>query len=331
MRTLKNIVAAVIVLAILYASFVLLSFFLYRAPQSKVLLFPEATPLRTTSRQLSEAKLITHPLLFEAVARLTGKEKKIRAGEYEFARGLRALEILSMLADGKVRLYALTIPEGLDLKEIGALFVAKGIGTMAEWDRLTHDPPLLRSFGIGAGSFEGYLFPDTYFYDRTTSLEKMVRTMTELFFKKVSPELISEAKGQNLSLHDWVTLASLVEKETAVPSERPLIASVFLNRLKRGMPLQTDPSVIYGIANFDGNLTRKHLETDHPYNTYTRTGLPPGPICSPGYEAMIAVLRPSMSDFLYFVSRNDGTHQFSKTLDEHSRAVETFQRGGGTR
>lgn len=328
MRTLKHIFAAFFFLVFLYAVFVAFSFFGYRVPQTTVLLFPEGTSLRTISRQLSDAKLITHPLLFEAAARLTGKERKIRAGEYEFTKGLRVMNILSMMAEGKVRLYSLTIPEGLTLREIGTQVVSKGISTSEEWDLVTGDVALIRSLGIGEASLEGYLFPDTYLYDRMTTLEKLIRSMTQLFFQKISPELISEARSRDLSLHEWVTMASIVEKETAVPSERPLIASVFLNRLKRSIPLQTDPSVIYGIVNFDGNLTRKHLETDHPYNTYTRTGLPPGPICSPGLESMIAVLRPEKSDFLYFVSRNDGTHQFSKTLDEHSRAVQTYQHGG---
>lgn len=329
MKTLKHIFAVLSFLVFLYAAFVAFSFFGYRVPQTTVLLFPEGTPLRTIARELAGAKLITHPLLFEGVIRLTGKEREIRAGEYEFVKGLRALEILSMMVEGKVRLYALTIPEGLTLREIGALAVAKGIGTSEEWERLTTNSAFLSSLGVEASSLEGYLFPDTYLFDRTTMLEKLVRQMSMLFFQKIPPPLVSEVQSRGLNLHQWVTLASLVEKETAVPSERPLIASVFLNRLKRSMPLQTDPSVIYGIKDFDGNLTRKHLETDHPYNTYTRTGLPPGPICSPGLESMMAVLRPEKSDYLYFVSRNDGTHQFSKTLEDHGRAVQVYQRKGG--
>lgn len=289
------------------------SFVQYRSPELVTLYFERGSSLRSISQTLAQHQVIPNPLLFEITARLKRKGNQLKAGEYEFEKGVNPLQILDKMVKGEVKLYSLTIPEGWNLKDIEKLFVEKGMIPSEERNILTAD-------------LEGYLFPDTYLYERRQSAKDIVAMMVELFRKKITTDLIEQARINGFSLHQWVTLASIIEKETAIPEERPLIASVFLNRLKKEMPLQTDPSVIYGIADFDGNLTRHHLETDTPYNTYTRMGLPPGPICSPGMEALLAVLHPADTDYLYFVAkRNSGEHQFSKTLEEHNAAVNYYQ------
>jgi UPF0755 protein len=183
--------------------------------------------------------------------------------------------------------------------------------------------------GIQAESLEGYLFPDTYYFPRNTPIDRIIQTMLDRFNTVFTPAWADRARGIGLSRHQVVTLASIIEKETGAAGERPLIASVFHNRLARGMRLQSDPTVIYGIEDFDGNLTRAHLETPTPYNTYQVAGLPPGPIASPGRAALEAALFPEETDYLYFVARGDGTHQFSTRLDEHNEAVRRYQLGGG--
>lgn len=294
-------------------------FFLqYRSPESATIYFERGSSLRSISKTLADHRLTPDPLLFEMMARLQRKGNRLKAGEYEFKTGLGPLQLMDMMVRGDVKLYSLTIPEGWNLKDIGKIFVEKGLLSPEEASPLTAD-------------LEGYLFPDTYFYERRHTAKDIVAMMAELFRKKITPDLIEQAFIKGLSLHQWVTLASIIEKETALPEERPVIASVFLNRLKMGMPLQTDPSVIYGITDFDGNLTKRHLETDTPYNTYTRTGLPKGPISSPGMEALLSILHPAETDYLYFVAKgNSGEHQFSKTLEEHNKAVNDYQRNIGS-
>lgn len=293
------------------------SFFQYRSPTAVTLYFERGSSLRSIGKTLADHRLIPDPLLFEIMARLQRKGNRLKAGEYEFKAGLNPPQILDKMVKGEVKLYSLTIPEGWNLREIKKVFAEKGLQS-------NEDEKIFPSH------LEGYLFPDTYLYEQRDTAGDLVVMMKELFRKKITGDLIEQAGRKGFSLHEWVTLASLIEKETALPEERPLIASVFLNRLKIGMPLQTDPSVIYGIPDFDGNLTRRHLETDTPYNTYTRNGLPPGPVCSPGLESLMAVLNPAKNDSLYFVAKGDGTHHFSRTLEEHNRAVNYYQLHKGT-
>jgi UPF0755 protein len=187
------------------------------------------------------------------------------------------------------------------------------------------DPETVRGQGIEADTLEGYLFPDTYYFPRGLDSATIIATMVKQFRAAFKPAWEQQAEALGMTVHEVVTLASIIEKETGAPEERPLIASVFHNRLKKGMRLETDPTVIYGIPDFDGNIKRRHLETYTPYNTYKIKGLPPGPIASPGALALEAALYPAQSEFLYFVSKKDGTHQFSRTIKEHNAAVRKYQ------
>ena len=218
------------------------------------------------------------------------------------------------------------IPEGLRAAEIADRLDAAGLADRETFLAVVFDPDSPARMGVEGGSLEGYLFPDTYRFARGLPPEEIARSMVGEFLR-VYRGLEPATNGMALSMLEEVTLASIVEKETGVAKERPLIASVFLNRLKRGMRLETDPTVIYGIEEFDGNLRRVHLQDEsNPYNTYKIRGLPPGPIANPGRDALRAVRHPARSAYLYFVSRNDGTHVFSKTYAEHEAAVDRFQR-----
>jgi UPF0755 protein len=210
------------------------------------------------------------------------------------------------------------------------VLAAKGLADKKRFLELTEDKELLRQYGISGPSLEGYLFPDTYHFSRGTPTLAILDTMVKRFKQAVTP-LMEQSQGTGMKFDDVVTLASIVEKETGRPEERPLIASVFLNRLRLGMRLDSDPTVIYGMENFDGDLKKKDLMEKTPYNTYVIQGLTPGPIANPGLESIKAVIDPARTDYLYFVSKNDGSHQFSKTLAEHNRAVEIYQKRKGKR
>jgi UPF0755 protein len=259
-------------------------------------------------------------------ARSENLAARLKVGEYEISGAQSTPEILAMLAEGRVRTHAVVIPEGLRATEIATRLEEAGLTNREAFLAIVLDPAEAKARGIEAPNLEGYLFPDTYRFARGLTADRIVDAMVEEFFATLI-ELEPDLSKLDLDRHEFVTLASIVEKETGAPEERPLIAAVFLNRLRRGMRLETDPTVIYGVEDFDGNLRKVHLlDEDNPYNTYKISGLPPGPIANPGREALVAVLHPADSPFLFFVSRNDGTHVFSKTYAEHSRAVDRFQR-----
>ena len=249
---------------------------------------------------------------------------QIKVGEYELSAAQSTSEILETLAQGRVRTHAVVIPEGQRASEIADRLAAAGLADREAFLEVVFDPETPVRLGVEGSSLEGYLYPDTYRFSRGLPPERIAEAMVEEFlrvYRDLGPD------DSPLSMREFVTLASIVEKETGAAEERPLIAAVFLNRLKRGMRLETDPTVIYGVEDFDGNLRRIHLKDDsNPYNTYRIRGLPPGPIASPGRSALEAVLEPADTAYLYFVSRNDGTHVFSKTYVEHKAAVDQFQR-----
>jgi UPF0755 protein len=238
------------------------------------------------------------------------------------------VQLLETLRKGFVILHPVTIPEGFTRDQIADVLAAKGLADKKRFLGLTEDKALLRQYGITGPSLEGYLFPDTYHFSRGTPTLAVLDTMVKRFKQVVGP-LMEKTQGAGMTFEQVVTLASIVEKETGRPEERPLIASVFLNRLRLGMRLESDPTVIYGIENFDGDLKKKDLTEKTPYNTYVIYGLTPGPIANPGIESIKAVVDPARTDYLYFVSRNDGSHHFSKTLAEHNRAVEIYQKRKG--
>jgi UPF0755 protein len=286
---------------------------------------PRGTPFSQVVNLLDEKGLIRSRLFFRAMGYFYNAPRQIKAGEYEFSRALPQGEILRKLVDGDVKKYTVVVPEGFTVRLIAARLAANGLVDEKEFLRLARDREFLATLKIPAPSAEGFLFPDTYNFDRTMDAKTIMKMMSDQFWVKVTGAMIEKARAQGLGLKEWVTLASIIEKETGRKDEMPIVSAVFHNRLRIKMPLQSDPTVIYGIENFDGNLTRRHLERQNPYNSYLNRGLPPGPICNPGTDALTAALNPAPVEYFYFVSRNDGSHQFSATLAEHSRAVRKYQ------
>lgn len=282
-------------------------------------------PLKKTVDVLLTHGMIRHPLKFRLLARVKGADKRIQAGEYILRANLSPGEILDIMVTGKVRLYRFTIPEGSNLIQIADIIESAGLINRQEFLQSAKDPAHAEKMGINAGSFEGYLFPDTYFFPKNAGAGQIIEAMVARLRAEISDAWTERATELGVTLHEVLTLASIIEKETGAPSERPFISSVFHNRLKKGMRLETDPTVIYGIQNFDGNLTRKHLETSTPYNTYRIKGLPPGPIASPGRASIESALYPAESSYIFFVSKKDGTHQFSTNLADHKRAIRKYQ------
>jgi len=277
------------------------------------------------SRMLADERIIRKPLGFRIFSRLHGFDTKIKAGEYRLSAAMSPADILEKLVRGDVVLYRLTVPEGYTMMQIAALVADSGICGWPAFVAALSDRRLLDSLDIEADNFEGYLFPDTYFFPKDTAAETIISTMLARFRSVFTDEFLARAQQLGFSVHEVVTLAAMIEKETGAAAERPVIASVFHNRLKRGMRLESDPTVIYGIEDFDGNLTRKHLAEKTPYNTYRIKGLPAGPIANPGAAAIEAALYPAETDYLYFVARKDGTHQFSTNIQDHNRAVAKYQ------
>jgi len=282
--------------------------------------------LHAVARQLEAAGVIRDARLFRLLARLRGDSARVRAGLYDFTRPATPGEVLDRLVAGDVRRLQVTLPEGFDLRQIAARLDAAGIAPADQILRLAEDAAFLDRLQIAAPSLEGYLFPETYTIEAGLAPERVLTTMVEQMRRQLTPELLAAAEVHGLDTNQYLTLASIVQKEAGNDDEMPLIAAVFLNRLRLGIPLQADPTVIYGLGDaYAGNITKDHLRQPTPYNTYTRRGLPPGPIASPGLRALQAVAFPAEVNYLYFVARGDGTHEFSYSLKEHNRAVQRFQ------
>ena len=279
----------------------------------------------TTAALLKEKGLISSPFRFNLISRFKGYDKKLQAGEYLLSGSMTPLHILEKMAKGEVKLYKLTIPEGYNINQISELVAEGGFAGKTEFIAMASNRDFAREKGIEADTFEGYLFPDTYFFPKGTTIKKIIATMVDRFRAVFLAQWSEQAKSLGFTIHQVVTLASIIEKETGDPSERPVISSVFHNRLKKKMRLESDPTVIYGIKNFDGNLTRKHLKTRTPYNTYKIRGLPVGPIANPGQASLVAALYPAETPYIYFVSKKDRTHHFSTNLKDHNKAVRKYQ------
>lgn len=270
-------------------------------------------------------RLILYPIKFKIAARLKGFDRKFIAGEYEFSGSMAPIRILESLENGKVFLHRLTIPEGFTICQIAEKLDQSGISSREDFISLASDPEFAAQIGIPAQTVEGYLFPDTYFFSKGSSPDQIITSMVNHFRKKFGPAWEERSKQLGLSVHEIVTLASIIEKETGQEIERPVISSVFHNRLKKNIRLESDPTVIYGIKNFNGDITRRDLKEKTPYNTYVIPGLPPGPIASPGIKSIRAALFPDNTSYLFFVSKKDGTHQFSNNLKDHQKAIRQFQ------
>ena len=295
-------------------------------PPSKVVVIPNGSTFQHVAALLESEGLIKNRSVFVLFAKSQSADRKIRAGEYELNPGMTPAEILSELLNGHVLLHPLTIPEGLTIGQIADLAAQDGLTDRADFLRLAKDREFIASLGIKAETLEGYLYPNTYKFPRGIKAREVLVAMVEQLGQEVGPDLLARMQELKMTMHEVLTLASVIEKETGSGGERPEISAVFHNRLKKRIPLQSDPTVIYGLPAFDGNLHKKDLSNLSPYNTYRVQGLPPGPIANPGIQAIRATLYPSDSRSLYFVSRNDGTHQFSRTLIEHNQAVEKYQK-----
>jgi UPF0755 protein len=296
--------------------------------KEEVFIVKKGSGLRPVATELEERGLIRSRHLFMVWAILKGGTRNIKAGEYSLSQSLPPVRMFHILASGAVKTYPVTIPEGLTAEQIAEILAKKNLIDKGEFISLVRDKTLVASYHIDGPSLEGYLYPDTYLISRDMGAKGLIDLMVNRFWH-VYNSLIRDQKssaGGLSELREVVTLASIVEKETGLAEERPIIASVFLNRLKKRMRLESDPTVIYGLEDFDGNLKRGDLRTPSPYNTYIHHGLPPGPIANPGREALSAVIDPVKTGYLYFVSKNDGSHYFSTTLKEHNRAVARYQK-----
>ena len=287
----------------------------------------EGQNITQVAQELEKHGLLRWPKVFVWYARMQNKDHSLKAGSYTFEGELLPDQILAKLVKGQVDQVSFSLPEGLNVLEVAARLseVFPSI-PKAEWLKTFKNPLLLQKMGLKKGDLEGYLYPDTYTIRKKASAYEVVFMLVKNFQKNLTPDILEKAKAKGLTPHQLVTLASIIEKETGRPQERPLISAVFHNRLKKGMRLQTDPTVIYGIKEtFDGNLRRRDLLTPHPYNTYVIFGLPPGPIANPGRDSLLAAVEPAAADYLYFVAKGDGSSAYSSRLEDHNKNVYQFQ------
>lgn len=286
---------------------------------------PTGASFIKVTKILSDAGLVKSRFLFYGLVGFKWGARSIRAGEYEFATSLSPSEMVDKLIRGDIKNYRVTIPEDYSLKEVAARLKEYRLIDEKTFFALAGDKMFLSSLGVQGSSIEGYLFPDTYFLNRSMTTREIMRNMVDRFWSKISPEMINKAAKKGFEPHQFVTFASLVGKESGNSAEKPMIAAVFYNRLKKGMPLQSDPTAVYDLKDFNGKILRSHYKRESPYNTYIIKGLPPGPIANPGLDSFRAILKPADVDYLYFVSQKDGTHFFSSSLDAHNNAVLRFR------
>ena len=289
---------------------------------------PQGAGSRAIGERLIEAGVIRDHITYRAALWLRGDGRHLKAGEYRFDRPMTPMEVIDKIARGDVYVIHITFPEGLTMFDMAKLFESHGLGKAKAFLDVARDPAPIRELDPDARTLEGYLYPETYALSRHADARLLVKQMVAQFQHALTPELRHATAARGLTLHEMVTLASIVEKETGRADERPIVAAVYTNRLRIGMALQCDPTVIYALelaGRYNGNLHKDDLAMDSPYNTYRFPGLPPGPIASPGRASLEAAVHPADADFLYFVSRNDGSHVFARTLDEHNRNVQKFQ------
>lgn len=306
-----------------------LSFPIEEPGRQLLITIPEGATFQEVARRLHRQKIIKDPFKFTILARISGAASKVQAGEFRVNTAWSRPKLLKTLVRGQALLHTLRIPEGLTWWETGRLVQESGLTTFDRFEQAVHNQDLLREFDIPTASAEGYLFPETYALPRPEDRDALpiVRLLISECFKNLRTQVWPSGLPEPAAIHAIITLASLVEKETAKADERRRIAGVYANRLDKGMRLQCDPTVIYGIGpDFNGNLTRRDLNNrENPYNTYRHSGLPPGPICSPGLAAIQAAADPEDHNLYYFVAKDSGSHVFSRTLKEHNAAVRKYQ------
>ncbi len=286
---------------------------------------PKGATFREVANILSKEKVLRDKNLFLVLGRISGLERKVRAGYYSIYGSMNLLQLFRIFKKGQIIEYEVTITEGDSLREIADKLSKKGITSKEKFWELTSDEDFLFSYDIDAPTFEGYIFPDTYKIPKGMPLEDAIGMMINRMREVFSDEMLERAMEIGFSEREVLTLASIIEREAVTDAERPLISAVYHNRLKKKMPLQADPTAIYGIKGFDERITFKDLKRKTPYNTYVIKGLPPGPIASPGLKSIIAALYPAKVPYMFFVSNNDGTHHFSVTIEEHQAAVKLYR------
>lgn len=280
--------------------------------------------------RLKEAGAVRDRWAFLALAAARGSIRTLKAGEYEFPQGADALTALRLIERGRVRQHAVLHPEGATVAELARALDQAKLATAADVLRVSTDRTFLAAHDIDGPSLEGYLFPDTYYFVKGMRADELLGRMVQRLRAKLGADIGARARERGLSVHQLLTLASIIEREAVVEEETRLIAGVFWNRLKRDMPLQADPTVQYAARKERGTLTKSDLAMDHPYNTYRNVGLPPGPIASPGLRAISAALDPAPVKFLYFVAIDDRRHHFSSTVEEHNQAVARYRTSRAT-
>ena len=321
-----GVAALAAVTGLLVFTFLLFDAFPSREWRGKTVSIPKGSSLDNITAIFSAEKALPYPIAFRGIARLTRTERKLHYGEYTFPTPPSAYAVWKKLIAGDVVKYPVIVRPGSNLFDVAALLGAYSLAKPAEFLEAATTRTTMERMGIDAESAEGYLVPDTYNLVKTMDPVQILEVMVRPFKERFTPEMEQKAAMAGLSVHQVVTIASIIEKETGIEEEKPLVSAVIRKRMKLGMPLQMDPTVIYGAKRFDGTVTRKDLRTAGPYNTYLNRGLPPGPIANPALASIAAALQPAKADYLYFVSKNDGTHAFSTNLTDHDRAVEQFRR-----
>ena len=334
-RIIKIVILALCGLGTLCLMILLVGVYLTSAPSSseEIVNFevPTGSSSQTIAQQLAKQKLIRSEHAFRIVVRHRRSDRHLHAGTYVLRRNMTLWQIVDEFEKGQVTLISWTVPEGLTAGAIAELWETAGLGTAESFREASELPRLLKQYGLEDKTVEGYLFPNTYKFAKGITVEQAVEMMLSEFKQQWPETFDKEARSLGLTRHEIVTLASVIEKEAQVKSERPRIASVFHNRLKRKWRLQADPTVLYALGNPKRLLTRADLSVDSPYNTYKHKGLPPGPIANPGIDSIIAALRPEKTDYFYFVAIGEGKHHFSKTLSEHNRMIRNIRRASRER
>lgn len=298
-------------------------------PAEVFVYFPPGTSTGAIFRRLAAEGVIGNARLAEIYYRIRASATPLQAGEYRFERPMSIDEIIRRMGRGDVVQHVVVVPEGLTAEETFRLFLDQGIGTPESFREALADATLLPGLSLGAPDLEGFLFPETYRVTRSSSARRVVERMVAQFRQHFTPELRDRARTLGLTPRQAVTLASIVEKETSLPREAPVVAGVYLNRLDRGIRLQADPTVLYALkrdGRWSGLLHRSDYNYESPYNTYLYDGLPPGPICNPGLAALTAAVTPARTEFFYFVADASGGHTFSRTFEQHLQAITTNRR-----
>lgn len=274
---------------------------------------------------LNDAGMVKNRIFFYSLVITRQALTSIRAGEYEFSTSMTPSAVIDKLLRGEIKTYHVTIPEDFSVKEIAGRLMEYKLINEEDFFELAVDEEFLESLNIKADSIEGYLFPETYYFDRSMSTRQIMRIMVNKFWKKVTPAMLGRANELGFSVQEYITLASIIGKESGDNSEKPMISAVFHNRLKRKMRLQSDPTAVYDLENFKGAVRRSHLKRKSPYNTYIISGLPPGPIANPGIDSLNAALYPAHVNYIYFVAKRDGSHFFSSSLEMHNQAISRYR------